>query len=38
VHWRKLPAIEGAWILVYSMPAKTTEKSFPFKLKDVPMP
>ena len=38
VSFNRLPEIEGAWSLLCVLPEKTTEKEFPFTLKDVPLP
>ena len=38
VSFTRLPEIEGAWALVFVMPAQSTEKEFPFTFKDVPLP
>ena len=38
VTFTGLPDIAGAWTLLYTMPAKSTEKEFPFTFKDIPLP
>jgi len=38
VNFNRLPEIEGAWALLCVLPAKTTEKEFPFTFKDMPLP
>ena len=37
-HFQGLPDIEGQWSVIYVMPETVSEREFPFKLTDVPLP